>query len=134
MIPDRSLKSFTMNNDQRFSLQGRIKSFYFAFQGIWQFFRTEHNALIHLSAAILVIILGVLTNVSWMEAALLAIVIAMVWISEMFNTCIEKAMDLVSLEYHPTIKFIKDLSAGAVCIAAIAAVVTGLVIFIPKFF
>jgi diacylglycerol kinase len=67
-----------------------------------------------------------------MEAAVLAIVTGIVWITEMLNTCIERIMDFAHPEDHPHIKFIKDLAAGAVLVAAFTAVVAGLLIFIPK--
>jgi diacylglycerol kinase len=61
------------------------------------------------------------------------IVIGLVWVTEILNTCIEKAMDVITIEHHPQIKIIKDLAAGAVLIAALVAVIVGSFIFIPKF-
>ena len=52
----------------------------------------------------------------------------------MFNTCIEKAMNFISMEEHPEIRFIKDVAAGAVLIASATALIIGLLIFIPKIF
>ena len=123
-----------MNKDTKFSLHSRLKSFTYAFQGIIHFLRTEHNAWIHMSATIAVIIMAILVKVTRGEAIALVVAVAFVWITEMLNTSIEKAMDVVSQEYHPKIKIIKDLSAGAVLVAAIAAFLIGLIIFIPKFF
>ncbi|RZK46376.1 MAG: diacylglycerol kinase family protein [Pedobacter sp.] len=57
----------------------------------------------------------------------------MMWVAEIFNTCIERIMDHTSPERHPDVKFIKDLASGGVLIAAITAVIVGLIIFIPKF-
>ena len=65
-------------------------------------------------------------------AAVLAAVTGAVWITEMLNSCIERLIDFFYPEEHPQIKFIKDLAAGAVLVAAITAVVAGLLIFIPK--
>jgi diacylglycerol kinase (ATP) len=67
-----------------------------------------------------------------MELIALVLAIGGVWITEMLNTCMEKMADLVTLEEHPEIKFIKDLAAGAVLVAAVIAVIIGLIIFIPK--
>jgi diacylglycerol kinase len=64
----------------------------------------------------------------------LLIVMALVWITEIFNTCIEKVMDFVSPEYHPKVKVIKDIAAAAGLIMAIVAVIAGGMIFIPKLF
>ena len=52
--------------------------------------------------------------------------------AELFNTAIEVLVDLVSPEIHPKAKIIKDVAAGAVLIAAFAAVLIGLIIFLPK--
>lgn len=122
-----------MLDDQKFSVRGRLKSFYYAGAGLKQFFRQEHNARIHLAAAILVSILGWWLKVSHMEAVALVVVIGLVWVTEILNTCLEKAMDFITREKHPEIKIIKDLAAGAVLIATITAVIVGLFIFIPKF-
>ena len=123
-----------MNKDTKFSIHSRLKSFTYAFQGLIQFFRTEHNAWLHLIAAIAVLILAIIVGVSSAEAISLVVAVAIVWITEMLNTCIEKAMDVITKDYHPKIKIIKDLSAGAVLVAAIAALAIGLIIFIPKIF
>ena len=59
--------------------------------------------------------------------------IALVWITEIINTVIEKTMDFISVEENSRIKIIKDMAAGAVLVAVFAALVTGGIIFIPKF-
>jgi diacylglycerol kinase (ATP) len=69
-----------------------------------------------------------------MEIIALVFAVGFVWVAEMFNTCIEHIMDFISTEKKPAIKFIKDLSAGAVLVAAITALITGSIIFIPKIF
>ncbi len=120
-----------MMQRQKFSLRGRAKSFYYAGAGIRRFFRNEHNAWIHIAATVAVVIAGFLLKVSRMEAAVLALATGLVWVTEMLNTCLEQAMDLISRERHPQIGFIKDLAAGAVLVAALTALVTGLFIFIP---
>jgi diacylglycerol kinase (ATP) len=117
---------------QKFSIRSRIKSFTYAGAGISQFLRREHNAWIHLAATIGVLIAAVVLKVSPLEAVALVSVIGLVWVTEMLNTCLEKTADLISPEDHPEIKFIKDLAAGAVLVAAITAVIIGLIIFIPK--
>jgi len=122
-----------MTKDQKFSIRARLRSFYYAGLGIKQFFRQEHNARIHLAAAIVVGFLAWRLKVSGPEAIELTIVIGLVWVTEILNTCIEKAMDMITTEHHPQIKIIKDLAAGAVLVAAAVAVIVGSFIFIPKF-
>jgi diacylglycerol kinase (ATP) len=117
---------------QKFSMRSRVKSFRYAIAGIRQFIRREHNARIHLAATVGVIVAARVLSVSRLEAVALALVIGLVWVTEMINTCLERMADLISREEHPEIKYIKDLAAGAVLVAAITAVVVGLFIFIPK--
>ena len=117
---------------QKFSIRQRAKSFSYAWTGIVRFINNEHNARIHLAATVLVVLVSLALKVSAIEAAALAGAVGLVWVAEMLNTCLEKSMDLISKEHHPVIKFIKDLAAGAVLIAAVTAVIIGLFIFIPK--
>ncbi len=115
-----------------FSVVDRLRSFRFAFSGLKQFFQTQHNAIIHAVATLVVIIAGFLVKLSSTEWTLIAIAITMVWAAELFNTAIEALCDMVMPEKHPQIKFIKDVAAAAVLMTAIGSVVIGLIIFIPK--
>jgi diacylglycerol kinase (ATP) len=115
-----------------FSIRNRIKSFSYALAGLRRFVWQEHNARIHLAATIAVVIAAFLLHVSRLESIALILVVGGVWATEMLNTCLEMIADIISPEEHPTIKFIKDLAAGAVLVAAITAVIVGLIIFIPK--
>jgi diacylglycerol kinase len=121
-----------MDTTKHFSIKARAKSFVYAFEGVITFFRSEHNALLHLLATILVISLSIIFPVSRFEAIALIIVTGLVWMAELFNTAMEKIIDFVSTEKHPQIKFIKDISAAAVLVAAFMAVAVGCFIFIPK--
>jgi len=121
-----------MNNNKSISISSRIKSFGFALEGIITFFRTQHNAWIHAFAAIIVIISGFVLKVNNNEWCLIFIAIALVFIAEMANTAIEFLTDIVSPEYNLQAKKVKDVAAAAVLISAIAAIVIGLIIFLPK--
>lgn len=117
---------------KRFSWKERGSSFGYAWQGIKALFRTEHNARIHAGITVAVVIASILFKVSRGEAALLVLTIAFVFVTEISNTALEKAMDFISIEKHPQIKLVKDLAAAAVLIAAGAAIVIGALIFLPK--
>ena len=119
---------------QQFSLRSRLNSFGFAFSGLSAFFRQEPNASIHLIATITVFMAAWLFNVSFYEVIALVIVTGFVWVSEIFNTAMERTMDFISTEKNDDIKFIKDLAAFGVLLAAITASVTGAIIFFPKLF
>lgn len=115
-----------------FSFKARIMSFKHAFNGIAEFFQTEHNALIHLIFAIAAIGLGVWLSVSTLEWIIIIFLIGIVFMAELFNTAIEKLGDSISDDYNESIKKAKDFSAAAVFIAAMTASVIGLIIFIPR--
>ena len=95
-------------------------------------FRQEHNLWIHTLAAATAIALGFILNISPFEWMALSIVIAGVFASELFNSAIESLVDLCSPEFNKKAGRIKDMAAGAVLIAALGALATGLIIFIPK--
>jgi diacylglycerol kinase (ATP) len=120
------------SNSSKFSGRARLKSFVYAWEGIVCFFRREHNAQIHLGATVLVLVLSVTLGVNKWEAIAAVFSIAIVWITEMMNTAIEKGMDFISTQKHPKIKMVKDIAAGAVLVASVAAVIVGCIIFIPK--
>jgi len=117
---------------QKFSITRRLKSFRHALGGIRALILTEHNARIHLNATIAVIIMSVIFKISKHEGLIITVAVGFVWITEMFNTCIEKIMNFISTEIHPEIKSIKDIAAAAVLIASVTAFIIGLIIFIPK--
>lgn len=114
-----------------FSLSGRLKSFRFAGAGIFSFLQKEHNAWLHFMATVSVITLGILIGITRHEWMAVIFAIGLVWVSEMFNTCIEKLLDFLSPGYHLQVKFIKDMAAGAVLIAALVALAVGMIVFIP---
>src|SRR6185436_1391991 len=105
------------------------QSFEYAFSGLRLIFKTDHNIWLHFIATVVVIALAIVVKVSLVEAAFLAIAVGLVWVTELTNTCLEKMMDFVSKERHPDIKFIKDVSAGAVLVASATALVIGCIVF-----
>ncbi len=113
-------------------LSKRIQSFGFAFKGICELVKSEPNARIHLIATIAAIAAGFLLKISSTEWCVALIAIALVWAAEAFNTVIERLSDHLFPEYHETARIVKDVSAGAVLISAVAALVCGLIIFLPK--
>jgi len=116
----------------QFSIRARLRSFGFAMEGLFFFFRYEHNAWIHLVATIIVLLAGWLFKLTALEWVAVLMAVGMVIISEIINTAIEKIMDHLSPDVHPAVKVVKDLASAAVLVAAVIAVVIGLVIFVPK--
>ncbi len=118
--------------DEKFSILQRIKSFKYAFEGYHYLFKEEHNSRVHLFFTVLVIILGFVFRIDYLEWIAVLFAIALVIITEILNTAIEKIADFISPERNVKIKIIKDLAAAAVFTSAIISVVIGLIIFIPK--
>ena len=116
----------------KFSFLKRIVSCGHAFNGLKILIKEEHNAWIHLVAAFCVVIAGVVFHISTIEWVVVIFCIGLVFALELMNSAIENTADLISKEQNEIIKNIKDLSAGAVLVAAIGSVVIGMIIFLPK--
>jgi diacylglycerol kinase len=108
-----------------------LESFRFAFSGLWYALRTQRNTRIHLTIAAVAIVLGLWLGLSLTQWAVLTLTIGFVLVSEMLNTVAETLVDLISPGYRPLAKVIKDVTAGAVLLTAIIAVVVGLLLLGP---
>jgi diacylglycerol kinase (ATP) len=106
-----------------------IRSFGYAISGLKALLLGERNMLVHLLATLAVIAMGLWYRLSTERWCLLLFAIAGVWIAEAFNTALERLCNVVSPERHPVIKQVKDISAAAVLLAAIAAVLAGIGVF-----
>ena len=115
-----------------FSFSDRLKSFGYAFNGIKILLKTEHNARIHLVAAILALVLSYLLCISKMEWIIILFCIGWVFMAELFNSAIEYLADFVCKEQNKTIAKVKDLAAAGVLISAFISALIGLIIFVPK--
>lgn len=100
--------------------------------GIFYAICSEKNIKIQLCFAIAAIIFGFVFDINLTEWCSIVIVISMVLSAELFNTAIEKTVDLCTEEYRELAKLAKDISSGAVLIMAIASIMIGMIIFFPK--
>ncbi|MFZ3578641.1 diacylglycerol kinase family protein [Virgibacillus sp. DJP39] len=118
------------------NLQDKKKSigFSYAWNGLIEMVKKERNFRLHLAAAIVVVLAGLLTKLSTVEWAIIFLAIGLVLVTETTNSAIEKLIDYLKPEIHPSAKVIKDIAAGAVLIAAVTAFVIGCVLFIPKLY
>jgi diacylglycerol kinase len=116
----------------KFSFKSRIGSFRFAINGIWTLLKYEHNSRIHLIAAIIVIVLGIILKLSLSEWSLLIVVIGLVFITELINSSLESLADRIDPEWNEQIRKAKDYAAAAVLMSAVIALIAGCLIFIPK--
>jgi diacylglycerol kinase (ATP) len=118
--------------NRAFEFSGRIRSFKYAFVGIWTILKSQHNAWVHAVATIIVFVVGFLLKISTSEWCLIVLAIVAVWTAEALNTAFEFLADATNPDFHPLIKNSKDVAAGAVLIAAIGSIIIGVLIFLPK--
>lgn len=116
----------------RFTVSGRLRSFYYALKGIGFALRTQQNLWVQLGILALTLAAGWYFNISYVEWALVCAAAGLVLAAELFNTALEMLVDIVSPEYRENAGRIKDLAAGAVLFTSIVAALIGLIIFIPK--
>ncbi|MDR1004570.1 MAG: diacylglycerol kinase family protein [Prevotellaceae bacterium] len=109
----------------------QIHSFGYACKGIRQCICKEQNLYFHVAAAVLVVTAGFSLGISRTEWLVVILCIGMVIAAELFNSALERVVDLVSPEYHLIAGMVKDIAAGAVLVCAATAAVAGLIIFIP---
>lgn len=109
-------------------------SFSYAIKGILYAISSGRNMKIHLLAATLVILVGWWLGINRLEWAIITISIFMVLVAETINTAVEKTVDLITRDYHPLAKHAKNIAAGCVLLAAINAVIIGIIIFTPYLF
>jgi diacylglycerol kinase len=109
----------------------RLSAFRHAFAGWWHVIRTQKNAWIHALASVAVFAVSLWLRLGRLEWAILFLTVAMVWAAEFINTSIEATVDLASPEMHPLAKVGKDVGAAAVLVAALNAVVVGLLVLGP---
>jgi diacylglycerol kinase len=112
-------------------MRKRIASIGFALEGVLTLLRTQMNARIHLLATLVVVALGAYLGVQRTDWALLVFAIALVWTAEGLNTGIEFLADAAVPDPHSLIKHAKDVAAGAVLLASIAAAIIGALVFLP---
>lgn len=112
----------------------RAQRFIDAFRGLYVLSKTTKHLFVHMVVGLVVIFFGFYFQVSEIEWMMLVFAIGLVLVSEAFNTAIEIDIDLTSPEYHPYARDTKDVSAAAVLLSALVAVVIGLIVFLPKMF
>lgn len=108
-----------------------VQSFRDAFSGIAYVLRSQRNARIHLVVTVAVAVLGVWLELNVLEWTAVAIAAGLVWAAEFINTALEVTIDLISPGEHSLAGIAKDISAGAVLLAVIAAVIVGVLVLGP---
>ena len=109
-----------------------IFSFFYAFQGVASGLKSERNMVIHFAMIAAVVVFGAMLDISQSEWIACVILFGVVIMAELMNTAVETVVDIVCPRYDPRAKLAKDTAAGAVLLAAVAAAIVGLIIFVPK--
>lgn len=107
------------------------RSFRWACDGLLYTIRTQRNMRIHILISAVVILLGFALGISRVEWALIFLTISLVMVAEIINTAFEKVVDMITEEFHPLARIVKNSAAGAVLLAALCAVIIGSIIFGP---
>jgi undecaprenol kinase len=111
-----------------------LKSYSYAFKGLFKTFREEQNLRIQTIASLIIFILGVYFKISRPEWALLVLVIGLVLVAEITNSAVERITDVLKPRINNYIKEIKDIMAAGVLLSSMAAIIVGLVVFLPYLF
>ncbi len=106
-----------------------IEAFKHAIDGVSHAYHTQRHLRFHFRILVVVLLLALALGFDRRDFLLLCFAIALVLITEMFNTAIEAAVDLHIETFHPLAKFAKDIAAGAVLVATINSVVVGILLF-----
>ena len=120
-------------NKRKWKNRDVISSLEFALTGIFTAFKEEKNMRSHVLSAVAAIIAGLIFRISATEWLFLLLSIFLVIAFEIMNSAVENVVDLAS-DYHFSMrsKNAKDMAAGAVLVVSGFAVITGLIIFLPK--
>ncbi|MCE9543253.1 MAG: diacylglycerol kinase family protein [Verrucomicrobia bacterium] len=110
-------------------LAARIRSFGYAFRGLWLMILTQPHPQLHALATIAVLIAGIVLHLRRWEWVAILLCIGMVWVAEALNSALEFLADEVSLEKRERIGKAKDVAAGGVLIAAIVSAAVAALVF-----
>jgi diacylglycerol kinase (ATP) len=108
----------------------RLASFADAGRGL-RALLAEPNARVQLAIALAVIVLALWLDIDPLGWALLVLAIGLVLACEAANTALEALADRVAPDHHPLVGKAKDVAAGGVLIASVAAAVVGLLVLGP---
>jgi len=115
-------------------MKHQLVSFSYAIEGIVYSYKKGTHFKIHLLAAVLVTVLGIIFRISSTEWLVVILTASGVIAAEAMNTAIEETGDVLHPDHHPRVRLAKHCAAGGVLILSIASIVIGAIIFMPKIF
>ncbi|EOS60965.1 hypothetical protein C815_00975 [Firmicutes bacterium M10-2] len=108
---------------------GRFK---YAWLGIRNGLLNDKSILFQFVGGVLAFLAAYLLGCSVWEWLWILLCVTLVIVAETFNSCIERCVDYISLERDPRAGLIKDMAAAAVMIVCVFAVISAIVIMVPK--
>lgn len=118
--------------DNKWKNKNFISALKNSFNGIKYVFTTQRNLKIQVVISIIVILASLFFKISFIEWAVVILIICMVFFAELVNTVVETIVDMITIEYNESAKIAKDISSGAVTLVSITSVIIGLLIFLPS--
>ena len=111
------------------TFKGSVKN---CLDGISYVTKNEKNFKREIALGIIALILSYILKIDKIEFIIVLTMIGLVLTTEIINTAIERAVDLVTKEYHELARIAKDVSAGSVLVTSTFALIIGIIIFMPK--
>lgn len=119
----------------KYKASNLLVSFQFAAKGLLIALKSQRNFKIDLIIGAIVLIAAAFLRFSFVEMAVLVLIIGFMLFAELINTVIEFVVDAYfGNKYSILAKMAKDISAGAVLISAIVSIIAGLLLFLPRIF
>ena len=108
-----------------------LKAFIYAWAGVRVLYRTQRSFRIHAFISLLVVVIALLLRLPVISWCWLILAIGAVWSAEALNTSVEFLANVVSPQFHPEIKNVKDVAAAAVFLAVVCSVIIVLLLLVP---
>ncbi len=112
-------------------LRRLLKSFQYAFKGLYLVMRDEQNFRVHVFFAFVALFFSWFFHITKIELIIVILLISIVMLMEVINSAIERVTDILKPRINNFVMEIKDIMAAAVMLASIIAVIIGLFIFVP---
>lgn len=122
----------TKKEIRSWSSDSLLESIQNALRGIYHILTNHRNARLIFLAAIFALVCGLYLGISKLEIFVLSVAIMVVFLAEVINTLIEDLSNLITEEFHPKIRVIKDVAAGVVLVAVLFAGVLGFFVFLNR--
>lgn len=121
-----------LKGDKKNPVKDVFNKFKYSFQGMAYCFKNETSFIFETIAMIIIIVFGIVFNISFMEWIFSVLSMLLIMEVEFLNTAIEATVDMVTKEFHPLAKIAKDCGSAATCMATLMALIVNSIIFVPE--